>query len=252
MTRFKAALTHLLISTTLASIVMCLIVFGWYPLPFFWDIGGPMLLALIVGIDVVLGPLMTMILFNPKKSRRELTLDLTLIGAIQLSALIYGLHSGYIGRASYGAFYEGQFHLVYAADLAPKFVAEATQPQFRQVPWIGQSYIGVVVPDTAQNRSDMAFFGAIGAGPERFPKFYQSLSDVKAQLQQAALSKEKLQRTSPALVSKIDSLLTAQQLGWSDVAVLPFDLRTATYTAVVNLKQVSMLKVLRDDPLHRD
>jgi hypothetical protein len=73
MTRFKAASTHLSISIVLASIVIGLIIFGWYPLPLFWDIGGPMLIALIVGIDVVLGPAMTLILFNPKKSRRELT-----------------------------------------------------------------------------------------------------------------------------------------------------------------------------------
>jgi hypothetical protein len=249
MTRFKAAFTHLIISAVLASMVIGLIVVGWYPLPLFWVIGGPMLIALIVGIDVVLGPAMTLLLFNPKKSRCELTLDLSLIGLVQLGALIYGLHSGYVGRASYGAFYEGQFHLIYAADLAPKFVAEAELPQFQRVPWIGQQYLGVRVPDTARNKSDLAFYGALGAGPERFPKFYVPLTELKDDIEHASLGREQLQHNNPTLPSKLDALLSKQKLTWQDIAVVPFDLRTTTYTAIVNKQDSRVLTVLRDNPL---
>jgi hypothetical protein len=172
-----------------------------------------------------------------------------LIGIVQLGALIYGLHSGYVVRTSYGVFYDGEFHLIYAADLAPKFVTEAKLPQFRHTPWIGQQYLGVRVPDTAQDKSDLAFFAAIGAGSERFPKYYVPLSDMKTDMEHASLSRAQLQKNSPTLLPKIDTLLSKHGLTWQDIDVVPFDLRTALYTTVVNKRDSSMLAILRDSPL---
>ncbi len=247
MTRFKAALTHLLISTTLAGIVICLILFGWYPLPFFWALGGPMLLGLLVGVDVVLGPLMTMILFNPGKSRRALATDLTLIGIIQISALVYGIHSGYIGRMAYGVFVGDSFYLVEASELAPALLQKAPA-EFQQLPFASQRIIGTVVPDTDQARSDLTFFKTVGLGPQHMPEYYVPLDQNREQIRNAALARDALQKRHPTLVHDIQQLLDTHQLTWSDVAVLPFDVDTDTYTAVVNLQDMSMLKVLRQSP----
>lgn len=247
MTRFKAALTHLLISTTLAGIVICLILFGWYPLPYFWALGGPMLLALIVGIDIVLGPLMTMILFNPAKSRRELTLDLTIIGIVQLSALTYGIHSGYVGRMVYGVFAGNSFYLVEASEMVPSFLQKA-QPEFQQLPFAGYRIVGTVVPDTEKARDDLAFFKAVGVGPQHMPEYYVPLDQNREQIRTAALAREPLQKRHPALAQDIQKLLDAHLLAWSDVAIVPFDVDTDAYTAVVNLQDMSILKVLRQSP----
>ena len=46
-------------------------------------------LFLVVGIDVVLGPLLTLIVFHPKK--KSLIWDLAVIVAVQLGALGYGV-----------------------------------------------------------------------------------------------------------------------------------------------------------------
>ncbi len=69
-----------------------LLVFGlWYPYPFREISGGRELFLLIVGVDVVMGPLITLAVFNPSKSRREKILDFSLIGLLQTGALVYGL-----------------------------------------------------------------------------------------------------------------------------------------------------------------
>jgi hypothetical protein len=39
--------------------------------------GGQYLFMVLVSVDVVCGPLLTMVLFSPLKSRRELILDLS-------------------------------------------------------------------------------------------------------------------------------------------------------------------------------
>ncbi len=246
MTRFKAAFTHLLISTMLAGIVICLILFGWYPLPYFFSLGGSILLTLIVGIDVVLGPLMTMILFNPAKTRRELTLDLTLIGIVQLGALYYGIHSGYVGRMVYGVFSANSFYLVEASELAPNLLEKAA-PEFRQLPFVGHRIIGTIVPNTEKAKNDISFFKKIGVGPQHLPEYYVPLERNREQIRAASLNKEVLQQR-PMLVHGIEEVLDRHQLSWDDVAVVPFDVDTDTYTAVVNLREMSMLEVLRLSP----
>ncbi len=49
-----------------------LLVFGlWYPYPLSEISGGRELFLLIVSVDVVMGPLITLAVFNPSKSRRK-------------------------------------------------------------------------------------------------------------------------------------------------------------------------------------
>lgn len=247
MTRSKAALTHLLISTTLAAVVIGLILFGWYPPPYFWAMGGPMLIGLLVGVDVVLGPVLTLILFNPRKSRRELTLDLSLIGAVQLAALLYGLHSGYVGRMVYGAFVEDRFRLVQASEIAPALLEKAA-PEFRTLPFAGHRIIGTQIPDTETARSDMTFYQAVGVGPQQMPQFYVPLAMNREQLRAAAIAQQVLRERQPELAAQIEQLLAARSLPWRDAAVLPFETDTATYTAVVELNTPRLLKVFTTPP----
>ncbi len=248
MTRLKAATTHLLISATLSTMVIGLLLFGWYPLPFFWALGGSMLLALIIGIDVVLGPVMTLILFNPKKSRRALAVDLSLIAIVQISALCYGLYSGYVSRLVFSVFDGKSFQLVQAADVAGNFLKETKLPQYQTLPLIGYRVAALAIPNDSKTNSDLAFFKALGVGPQAMPNYYVPLTQVRAALGQATISAEQLQQRHSALFGKIDALLRKQHLQWQQVAVLPFNVRTTTYTAVVDLESGALLKVLAGDP----
>lgn len=248
MTRLKAAATHLLISATLSTIVICLLLFYWYPLPFFWALGGMLLLTLIIGIDVVLGPVMTLILFNPKKSRRALTVDLTLIAIVQISALSYGLYSGYVSRLVFSVFDGKSFQLVQAGDVAGNFLAKTNLPDYQQLPLFGQKFAALQVPDDERTRSDLAFFKALGAGPQVMPNYYVALDSMREQLSKAAIAKPQLQTKHPTLVAKIDGLLREKNLNWQDILVIPFDVKTTTYTAVMSLKPVSVIKILSETP----
>jgi hypothetical protein len=248
MTRLKAAGTHLLISATLSTVVICLLLFGWYPLPFFWALGGLMLLVLIIGIDVVMGPVMTLILFNPKKTRRALLLDLSLIAIVQISALVYGLYSGYLSRLVFIVFDGQSFQLVQAGDVAGNFLQETKLPAYKTLPQIGYETAAISVPNDDKAKSDLAFYRALGVGPQSMPNYYVPLIDEPVQIKQAAISTQQLQQQHTALYSKIDSLLTARRMQWQQVAVVPVNARTATYTAVVDPMSGTLLTILRDDP----
>lgn len=88
MTRGKAAAIHLGISALVAAAVIGLMLMLWYPPPYFEAMGGETLLMLIVGCDVIIGPLITLIIFKPHK--KGLKTDLTIIGCVQVAALAYG------------------------------------------------------------------------------------------------------------------------------------------------------------------
>jgi len=88
--RIKAFLIHLGISLLILVALLYILIFIWYPPPFFASDGGWQGIKIIVGVDLVLGPLMTLAVFDIKKSRMSLVRDLTIIGLIQIVALAGG------------------------------------------------------------------------------------------------------------------------------------------------------------------
>lgn len=89
MTKLKAFASHLGISFVIFLVILFFIVFKWYPPPFFSTDGGWQGIRIIIGVDLVLGPLLTLIVFKPGKP--GLKFDLTVIGIIQASALAWGI-----------------------------------------------------------------------------------------------------------------------------------------------------------------
>ena len=83
--RINAFLIHLTISFIIFLVLAYLIVLHWYPLPYFHTDGGWRGIRIIAGVDLVLGPLLTLIVFKPGKP--GLKFDLTLIGLAQAVAL---------------------------------------------------------------------------------------------------------------------------------------------------------------------
>ncbi len=90
MTRLKAFLIHLGISLLIFTALLYIIVYHWYPAPFFSTDGGWQGLRIIAIVDIVLGPVLTLVVFNPKKERSKTRFDLTVIGIIQFAALLSG------------------------------------------------------------------------------------------------------------------------------------------------------------------
>ena len=78
-------------SSLLTICFAALLVFGiWYPYPYREISGGRELFLLVITVDVILGPLITLAVFNRKKPRSELRRDLAIVALLQLGALGYG------------------------------------------------------------------------------------------------------------------------------------------------------------------
>ena len=73
--RLRASGIHLGISLCIATLA-AVVVFGlWYPYPYREISGGRSLFMLVVCVDVVMGPLITLLIFSTKKTRRHLAAD---------------------------------------------------------------------------------------------------------------------------------------------------------------------------------
>ena len=87
--KFKAFAVHLGISLVIFIVLLYLILFEWYPFPFFSTDGGLQGMRLVFFIDMVLGPILTFVVFRIGKHR--LKFDLTVIAVMQFLALGWGV-----------------------------------------------------------------------------------------------------------------------------------------------------------------
>ena len=124
----RAAVVHLICSVAVA-LLAGLLVFGlWYPHPYADLSGGRELFLLVMAVDVVCGPLLTAVIFNPAKPRAELWRDLGLVVLIQLGALGYGLSTVWQVRPLFLVMELDRFKVVAEPDLQGASPAELSIP----------------------------------------------------------------------------------------------------------------------------
>ena len=115
--RARAAGIHLLISLAVAALAAALVFGLWYPGAYRNLSGGRELFLLITTVDVILGPLLTFVVFDLRKGWPHVRRDLAIIGIIQLSALLYGLHTVYVARPVAMVFEVDRFRVITANDV---------------------------------------------------------------------------------------------------------------------------------------
>lgn len=93
---------HLLLSIVVFLAIIALTVWLWYPPPFFWIDGGLQVTLLAAAVDIVAGPLLTLVVYRPKKP--TLVMNLTVIAAVQAAALAWGVQVLYAQRPVLAAF----------------------------------------------------------------------------------------------------------------------------------------------------
>jgi hypothetical protein len=110
MSKLRAFVTHLLLSGATAGALLLLLITRWYPMPYFLADGGWQGIRLVVAVDVVLGPLITLVIYNRKKSRGKLIFDYSVVGLIQACAFAFGVWTVFSTRTTVVVFADGSFY----------------------------------------------------------------------------------------------------------------------------------------------
>ena len=234
MSRWRAAGIHLSISLAIGLIVLALLFGLWYPPPYFRAAGADELVILLVGVDLTLGPLLTLIVF--KSGKKGLKLDLALIGFAQLAALVYGLSVVLATRPVFLVATVDHFSLVSANDLAADDLEQGKMPQFRTLSWTGPRLVGTARPSDPHERSELLFSGLKGKDIDRLPKYYIDYSNDTAEVLSHAQSLDKLLPNDASAQRLADDWLREHGRDRASVVWLPIRARRHDLTMLVDAK----------------
>ena len=219
-------------SYELATIAAALVFLVWFPDPLQTMIGGTELFLLIVGCDVVLGPLLSLVVYNSRKTRLALMVDYSVIGALQVSALFYGVFVLAGTRPVYVAFSLDRYEIVSAREISERELAAAREPRYRSLPWTGPRLVAVVIPQAEQQE---ALFDALdGLEEHQRPKFYVSQESVLAQIRKRAKPLAALTSKHPASAPLVAEAVSALDLPRDRLAWVPAHHGEEFWTAIVD------------------
>ncbi|MFN7834456.1 MAG: hypothetical protein ACK5NY_01485 [Burkholderiaceae bacterium] len=211
LTRLKFSAWHLLVCLCIASLIFCFVRFVWFPGKY-WNIAdGKGLFLLITGVDIVLGPLITFFTVNLLKSRKERWFDWSCVGALQIAALAYGLHTIYIARPAFVVYAIDRFNVVAGADLDKSDLQAAADDRYRKIPFWGPLTVSTRMPRNPQEKLQLLDDGLKGKDIELQPKFYtayeQGCTAMKARMR--PLADLRPRNAAPAKRPVVNDLLAA-------------------------------------------
>jgi hypothetical protein len=238
--RLKAATIHLAISLTLASLAAVLVFFVWYPYPYREISGGRDLFFIVVAVDVVMGPLMTLAVFNTNKPRIELRRDLGIIGLLQLAALAYGLWTVAVARPVHLVFEIDRFRVVHAIDVPSELLNKAP-PGLRQLPLTGPTLLSVRDFKDSKESFEATMAAVQGAAIGARPDFWQPYSAGKSQVLARAKTLAELKARFPANKKEIDSALQSAGRAPIDIGYIPLVGRQTFWTVLIDLKTAEVV-----------
>jgi hypothetical protein len=183
--RFKAFGWHLLASGLALTLLLGTLYAGWYRWPGWYLADAAQVVLVLAGVDLVVGPLLTLVIASAKKPRRELVRDVSIIAAVQLCALAYGSVSLWNGRPLFYAFSENVLQIVQAYDIEPKELELARQLKAPILPhWYSlPRWIWAPLP-TDPTEHDKIMGSAVSGGFDviGMPRYYRPWEDGVPQL----------------------------------------------------------------------
>lgn len=150
MSRWRAFAIHLGISLIIFAALAFLVVQVWYPDFFFATDGGWQGIRIIVAVDLVLGPLLTLIVY--KHGKPGLKMDLTLIGLFQFVCLLAGTYIVYIERPIAVVFVDSVFTSMSAGSYTDSGVEV---PDFSKFPGKSPKWVTVELPSDPLEQSNV-------------------------------------------------------------------------------------------------
>ncbi|GHD74254.1 fimb protein [Luteimonas padinae] len=232
MTRYKAFAIHFVLSMLVAAVASGVLLGLWYPPPYFQAGGADTLLILLVGVDVVLGPLLTMIVFDQRKP--ELKRDLAVIVALQLSALAYGFHVMLQSRPVFLVAAVDRFVVVAANELEPDDLAEASQPRWRELSWTGPVLVAAALPHDAKQREELMSSALSGKDIEKFPRYFVDYEEAIPSLLERARPLSQLRAKQPTQARRIDVWLRRTKQSEDSVVWVPLVARSKDITMLMD------------------
>ncbi len=218
----RAFAIHLALSSVAVGVLAILMLRVWYPPPFFMFDGGWQVLRIVLAVDVVAGPLLTLVVFN--RAKPELRRDLIIIGILQIAAFAYGAWVMHAYRPAFMVYVDATFHSVNWQE-----IRQAT-PQLDGVRRLAEGRASPVmvlaVADTAQRRKIVAGMASGGPSIAHFGELYR-LPDAASfeQVARESADVESLARGDASIAAELARVRAAQHLPRERLLFVPLGCR---------------------------
>lgn len=245
MNRYQAAAIHLVLSASIVGIALTIVLLLWYPGAWFESMGGKHLLFILAGVDVVLGPLMTLIVFRAGK--KSLRFDLGVIVLLQLSAFLYGIHVIHAARPVYMVLVVDQFRAVTAVELEPELLQMARYPEFRTLPLDGPRVAGSVLPSDPAKRDAVTWMSLTqGIDLHQMPEYWEPYAGEKAL--RVAGSMQTLREIDPANGPVIDAVIASKNLNLEQLRFVPLRTRKKEMAVLIDATSGKVVDIVDAKP----
>lgn len=213
-------LRHLAVSTVVA-LASAAVVFGMlYPVPYRHMLSVGPIFLLVLAVDVTCGPLLTLILASPRKSHRELWLDFSVVGAIQVLALAYGLYSVWVARPVLLAFEIDRLVLVTANEVDATELAQAPEG-LQQLPRWGVLHVGTRKPNNSQEMLESVDRGLAGISLAQQPGWWTPWPQAHEGMKARAKPVAELLVRRPQDAAMLQAAIRASGLPQAELTYLP-------------------------------
>jgi len=239
--RFYAFLTHLILSGLVAVFTVIMVFFIWYPEPLDKAIGVTEIFLMLLAIDIVIGPMMTFVVYQ--RGKAGLKLDLSIIATLQIAALIYGMSTVFAGRPVFIVFNQDRFDIVrpIEIDTASAKKADLAGNEIAKISWFRPRWIGAVAP-ADRKRSEEILISALDGGADwpQLPELYVPLEQVKQQM---------LKRARPlSALRKLDKNNTLLDIQDNRIKWLPLRGKTKDMSVLIDSDSAEIIKVVDINP----
>lgn len=241
--RLKAFLWHLGISAFIALLALLLVLKIWYLAPLHEALGVTQIFLLLLLVDVILGPLLTLLVYKPGK--KTLVMDLTIIATLQLAALGYGLWTVAEGRPAWIVYNVDRFDVVTVVDIDTRQLDDA-KAEYRYAPWLGARWVATARPDDIEQRNNILFEAVQGGNDiAQRPNLYRPLPEMAQAIQKRAQPLEKLNDFNDATVVR-DALQN-----WPEAAAwVPLMARVKPMVVLLGENKSDVIAIVDLNPWH--
>ncbi|MFK8051820.1 MAG: hypothetical protein AB8F65_02515 [Woeseiaceae bacterium] len=244
MSKQKAVTIHFLFSLAVVSTLLAIIFFIWYPAPMFRINGAANILKILVGVDLVLGPMLTAYLYRPGK--KGLWIDMWFIAIVQIGALVYGATTIYQERPQFMVFSQDRYVV-----LAGKDVIDGTEP--RQACEIVDSLpcrVVAIVGDSVEARSSLLEKTLkTGAELEQLAEYWQPFDKHRSKVLAKARPLQAIIDASPAVEDAVKRLSNKHDRALSDMVYVPvINKNLVGFCLIIDAETAETLDVIAVDP----
>ncbi|ENW93996.1 TfpX/TfpZ family type IV pilin accessory protein [Acinetobacter dispersus] len=234
--KFKAFAIHLSLSALVGLVCAFIIYKVWFIAPLGIATKITPIFLMMVGIDIIVGPLLTFLVY--KKGKKTLKLDLSIIVVIQCIALIYGVFNIYQSRPLWIAFDQDAFYLIRANEVDLESEKKASK-DYKSHIVDKPKFVSIKRPGIeTQKGKELRFYDFMGMNlAVKKPELYYPLDDARKDLSGHVLPLNNLAKYNADASSILAKYPQAD-------AFLPLKTNAIDMTVLINKEKGEVVKIV--------